>query len=75
MRQEVFDMERDVLEIGDIVQITEGKLPHAYYYTAEPAAAMSKNYETPERILSPSGRVIAKDKVGASYLVTIEFEE
>jgi len=74
MRQEIFDMERDVLEIGDTVSITEGRLPHAYYYTAEPAAAMSKNFTTPERILSPTGKVIAKEKVGASYLVTIEFE-
>jgi len=74
MRQEIFDIERDVLEIGDTVSITEGRLPHAYYYTAEPAAAMSKNFTTPERILSPTGKVIAKEKVGASYLVTIEFE-
>jgi len=74
MRQEVFDMERDVLNVGDTVSVTEGKLPHAYYYTAEPAAAMSKNYSTPERILSPTGTVIAKEKVGASFLVTIEFE-
>jgi len=74
MRQEVFDMERDVLNIGDRVSVTEGKLPHAYYYTAEPAAAMSKNYGTPDRILSPEGVVIAKEKVGASFLVTIEFE-
>ena len=74
MRREIFDMERDVLEVGDVVSVTEGRLPHAFYYTAEPAAAMSKNYTTTERILSPTGKVVAKQKVGASFLVTIEFE-
>ena len=75
MRQEIFDMGRDVLEIGDVVEITESELPRAFYYTAEPAAAMSKNYKATERILSTTGRIIAKKKIGTSYLVTIEFDE
>ena len=75
MRCEPFDMERDVLNIGDVVEITEGKLPHAYYYTAEPACAMSKNFTTEERILSPRGRIVSKEKNGSSYIVGIEFDE
>ena len=75
MRVEPFDMERDVLNVGDTVEITEGKLPHAYYYTAEPAAAMSKNFSTENRIVSPSGKVVSKEKIGASYVVEIEFDE
>ena len=75
MRQEIFDMERDVLEVGDVVNIIEGKLPHAFYYIAEPAAAMSKNFTTEERIRSTKGTIVAKEKVGASFLVTVEFDE
>ncbi len=68
-------MERDILNIGDTVKITEGKLPHAYYYTAEPAAAMSKNFTTEYRIRSNEGTVVEKEKIGASFIITIEFNE
>ena len=51
MRTEEFTMGRDVLNVGDIVPITEGKLPRAYYYTAEPAAAMSGNFDAQHRIV------------------------
>ena len=75
MRQEEFTMERNILEVGQTVEITEGKLPRAYYYTAEPAAAMSKNIEFTRRILQRTGKVVKKEKDGASYIVTIEFDE
>lgn len=75
MRTEPFDMERDVLNVGDTVEITEGRLPHAYYYTAEPAAAMSKNFTTETRITSKTGTVVGKTKVGASFIVDIQFDE
>ena len=75
MRTEPFDMERDVLNVGDTVEITEGRLPHAFYYTAEPAAAMSKNFTSDDRILSPKGKVVSKTKIGASFVVEIEFDE
>ena len=34
MRQEEFKMERTgLVEIGQVIPITEGKLPNSYYYT------------------------------------------
>ena len=75
MRTEEFTMERDVLNVGDIVPITEGKLSRAYYYTAEPAAAMSGNFDAQHRITSQKGKVVSKRREGSSFIVAIEFEE
>ena len=42
MRREEFKMERTgLLEVGDVLPITEGKLPGSYYYTLGKAYAMS----------------------------------
>ena len=44
MRREEFKMERTgLLEVGDVLPITEGKLPGSYYYTLGKAYAMSAN--------------------------------
>ena len=51
MRREEFKMERTgLLEVGDVLPITEGKLPNSYYYTLGKAYAMSANYVVSQRI-------------------------
>ena len=74
MRREMFHMERDVLNVGDTVTITEGELPFSYYYTAIPALAMSGNFTPSNRILSRTGVVAAKERFGSTYHIDIEFE-
>ena len=51
MRQMEFKMERTgLLEVGDVLPVTESKLPTSYYYTLGNACNVSKLYlpGTPE---------------------------
>ena len=65
MRREEFKMERTgLLEIGDVLPITEGKLPNSYYYT------LGKAY-----IKSREGTVVDVKETPKGYFVTVEFDE
>lgn len=75
MRTEKFTMERDILNVGDAVEITESRLPRAYYYTVKPAAAMSGNYLPEDRIESTTGKVVGKTLDNATWILDIEFEK
>ena len=76
MRQMVFKMERpDLVKEGDIVQITEGDLTSSWYYTIEPAVAMSGNIPLFERLKSKSGKVIKVEPLLVGFNVTVEFDE
>ncbi len=76
MRQMEFKMERTgLLKEGDILPVTEGKLPDSYYYTLGNAFAMSANYTFRERLKSTEGKVIEIKETDKGYFVTAEFDE
>jgi len=71
-----FKMERPgLLKEGDHVTVTEGVLPSNYYYTIDPALAMSGNFPFRERMTAREGVVISVEERPGGYYVTAEFEE
>ena len=71
-----FKMERaNLVKPGDEVTVTEGKLPFSYYYTIEPAVAMSANYELRERLKSRSGVVKEIEETERGFFDKVEFDE
>jgi hypothetical protein len=69
-------MEREnLVSVGDKVEITEGVLPSSYYYTIEPAVAMSGNYAYYERLVSKEGVVKNIEKTPGGFFVTCTFDE
>ena len=76
MRKMDFTMARKgLVKIGDEVEVTEGKLPASYYYTVEPAVAMSGCYPNAERIKSRKGIVKNIEHTPRGFIVTAEFDE
>lgn len=76
MRRMEFKMERlGLLEVGDVLPVTEGKLPSSYYYTLGKAYAMSANYSFNERLKSSEGKVVHVEETPKGYFVTVEFDE
>ena len=76
MRQMEFKMERPgLITEGDVVTVTEGVLPSNYYYTINPAVAMSGNIPFRDRLQSKSGTVTSVIENTRGYYVTVEFDE
>ena len=76
MRRMEFKMERTgLLQEGDVLAVTEGKLPDSYYYTLGNAFAMSANYTFRERLKSSEGKVLQITETPKGFFVTVEFEE
>ena len=76
MRIEEFKMERTgLVEVGQVIPITEGKLPSSYYYTLGKAYAMSANFPVGNRIKSREGKVVDIKETEKGFFVTVEFDE
>lgn len=71
-----FKMERQgLVNIGEEVEIREGRLPSAYYYVIEPAVAMSGNYTFRERLKSTKGIVSDIKQTDKGFYISVEFDE
>ncbi len=69
-------MERDgLVKPGDKIRISEGELPYSWYYTIEPAVAMSANYTNRERLKAREGVVKEVRTDESGYTVVAEFDE
>lgn len=76
MREIIFKMERPgLLQEGDEVQVTEGVLPRAYYYTIIPSLAMSGNIPFTQRLHTTHGTVVRIEQNDRGYYVVAEFDE
>ena len=65
-----FKMERPgLVEPGQIVDVTEGVVAAYFYYTIEPAVAMSANYRSWQRLKSGQGKVIDVYQTPQGYYV------
>lgn len=76
LRRMEFKMERPgLLQAGQKITVTEGVLPSNYYYTIDPALAMSANIPFRDRLRSSEGVVAEVIENTRGFYVTAEFDE
>lgn len=75
-RDIVFKMERPgLVEIGQVVEITESVTPFNVNYMIEPAVAMSGLFKLNDRIKADHGVVKNIEENDRGFYVTVTFEE
>ncbi len=76
MRLMEFKMERTgLVREGEVLPVTESKLPNSWYYTLGKSYAMSGNYPFRERLKSTSGTVVEIKETPRGYYVIMGFDE
>ncbi len=76
MRRMEFKMERiGLVKEGDVLPVTESRLPNSWYYTLGKSYAMSANYTFRERLQSAEGKVVEIRETPKGYYVVVEFDE
>lgn len=76
MREMTFKMERPgLLQEGDQIEVNEGLLPRAYYYTIRPSLAMSGNIPFTQRLQTRTGVVSKVEQNDQGYYVVAQFDE
>lgn len=76
MRDMEFTIEnREALQVGMEVAVTEGILPTSYYYTIEHALGMSANFQQADRLKTRKGRVKELKETPQFHIAVLEFDE
>ncbi|MCR5792310.1 MAG: hypothetical protein K6G65_04000 [Lachnospiraceae bacterium] len=76
MREVEFKMERkNLVEVGQEVEIIERSSPVNYHYIIKPAVAMSGCFKNMDRIKSDKGIVKDIKETPRGYYVIVEFDE
>lgn len=76
MREVVFKMERPgLVEVGQVVDVSESVTPVNVNYMIEPAVAMSGLFKFTERLKSRQGTVKEIIENERGFYVTVEFDE
>lgn len=76
MRQMEFKMERTgLLEVGDVLPVTESSCRLPITIHLEMHLAMSANYTFRERLKSTEGTVVNVKETPKGFFVTVEFDE
>jgi len=76
MREVEFKMERkNLVEVGQEVEIIERSSPANYHYIIKPAVAMSGCFKNMDRIKSDKGIVKDIKETPRGYYVIVEFDE